>query len=67
MIHIADTKIARRYGDYFIRQINKIEEVLCSPIQFLTSVELESEIVFLSVCHQKLRGSLESPKMVGFG
>ena len=27
MIHIADTKIARRYGDYFIRQINKIEEV----------------------------------------
>lgn len=27
MIHIADTKIARRYGDYFIRQINKIDEV----------------------------------------
>lgn len=26
MIHIADTKIARRYGDFFIRQINKIEE-----------------------------------------
>ena len=27
MIHIADTKIARRYGDFFIRQINKIDEV----------------------------------------
>jgi len=27
MIHIADTKIARRYGDFFIRQIAKIEEV----------------------------------------
>lgn len=27
MIHIADTKIARRYGDFFIRQINKIEEL----------------------------------------
>jgi len=27
MIHIADTKIARRYGDYFIRQINKIDEI----------------------------------------
>merc|ERR1712034_136514 len=26
MIHIADTKIARKYGDFFIRQINKIEE-----------------------------------------
>jgi len=27
MIHIADTKIARRYGDFFIRQINKIDEI----------------------------------------
>jgi len=27
MIHIADTKIARRYGDFFIRQITKIDEV----------------------------------------
>jgi len=27
MIHIADTKVARRYGDFFIRQINKIDEV----------------------------------------
>ena len=27
MIHIADTKVARRYGDFFIRQINKLEEV----------------------------------------
>jgi len=27
MIHIADTKVARRYGDYFIRQIHKFEEI----------------------------------------
>jgi len=27
MIHIADTKVARRYGDYFIRQIHKFEEL----------------------------------------
>ncbi|VDP08077.1 unnamed protein product [Soboliphyme baturini] len=27
MIHIADTKVARRYGEYFIRQINKLVEV----------------------------------------
>ncbi|XP_023929975.1 eukaryotic translation initiation factor 3 subunit L-like [Lingula anatina] len=28
MIHIADTKVARRYGDFFIRQIHKFEEVM---------------------------------------
>ena len=28
MLHIADTKMARRYGDFFIRQIHKLEEVL---------------------------------------
>ena len=27
MIHIADTKVARRYGDFFIRQIHKFDEV----------------------------------------
>ncbi|XP_065558522.1 eukaryotic translation initiation factor 3 subunit L-like [Artemia franciscana] len=27
MIHIADTKVARRYGDYFIRQIHKFEDL----------------------------------------
>lgn len=27
MIHIADTKVERRYGDFFIRQIHKFEEV----------------------------------------
>ena len=28
MIHIADTKVERRYGDFFIRQIHKFEEVI---------------------------------------
>jgi len=28
MIHVADTKISRKYGEYFIRQINKLEDVL---------------------------------------
>lgn len=27
MIHIADTKVAQRYGDYFIRYIHKLEEL----------------------------------------
>ncbi|XP_044296946.1 eukaryotic translation initiation factor 3 subunit L [Varanus komodoensis] len=27
MIYIADTKVARRYGDFFIRQIHKFEEL----------------------------------------
>ncbi|KAL5019120.1 hypothetical protein ScPMuIL_004842 [Solemya velum] len=28
MIHIADTKVARRYGDFFIRQIHKLDEIV---------------------------------------
>ncbi len=28
MIHIADTKVARRFSDYFIRQIHKLDEVI---------------------------------------
>lgn len=34
MIHIADTKVERRYGEFFIRQIHKCEDVsrlLSSP------------------------------------
>lgn len=27
MIHVADTKVARRYGDYFLRQIHKFEDL----------------------------------------
>ena len=27
MIHIADTKVAPRYGDFFIRQIHKFDEL----------------------------------------
>ena len=27
MIHIADTKVAPRYGDYFIRQIHKFDDL----------------------------------------
>lgn len=44
MIHIADTKVARRYGDFFIRQIHKFEEVGCDTSTF---EELE-ESVFLT-------------------
>ncbi len=28
MIHIADTKVTRRYGDFFIRHINKFSEII---------------------------------------
>ena len=31
MIHIADTKVERRYGDFFIKQIHKFEEVRLVP------------------------------------
>lgn len=34
MIHIADTKVARRYGDFFIRQIHKFEEVSHDTLDF---------------------------------
>ena len=27
MIHIADTKVDRRYGDFFIRQILKFDDI----------------------------------------
>lgn len=27
MVHIADTKVARRYGEFFIQQIHKFSEV----------------------------------------
>jgi hypothetical protein len=27
MIHIADTKVERRYGQYFLRQIGKFSEL----------------------------------------
>lgn len=27
MIHVADTKVARKYGDFFLRQIHKFEEL----------------------------------------
>ncbi|XP_050393965.1 eukaryotic translation initiation factor 3 subunit L isoform X2 [Patella vulgata] len=27
MIHVADTKVARRYGDFYIRQIHKFDEI----------------------------------------
>jgi translation initiation factor 3 subunit L len=28
MVHIADTKVIRRYGEFFIRHINKFEEII---------------------------------------
>eukprot|EP01135_Chromosphaera_perkinsii_P009691 Nk52_evm17s1837 gene=Nk52_evmTU17s1837 len=31
MIHIGDTKVARKYGEYFVRQINKFDDV-CNAI-----------------------------------
>ena len=27
MIHVADTKVERRYGEFFVRQVHKLEEV----------------------------------------
>jgi hypothetical protein len=53
MIHIADTKVERGYGNFFIRQIIKFEEVQCcfffiycqnsSSILLATQVKLHSQ------------------------
>lgn len=34
MIHIADTKVQRRYGDYFLRQINNFEDLYSQVSSF---------------------------------
>lgn len=52
MIHIADTKVARRYGDFFIRQIHKFEEVSKEGIEkyrimALLFIEASDEHVFV--------------------
>lgn len=48
MIHIADTKVDRRYGDFFIRNIHKLDEVrppfflcFCILIPFSTNPTLD--------------------------
>ncbi|KAF6019700.1 EIF3L [Bugula neritina] len=43
MIHIADTQVARRYGDFFVRQIHKFEE-LNKNLKKLTIGPLKSGI-----------------------
>ena len=45
MIHIADTKMARRYGDFFIRQIHKLEEVHCVTV--IEKIDHSAQIHFL--------------------
>ena len=53
MLHIADTKLARRYGEFFVRQIHKLEEV-----RFLAFVTLHMFLIcffhslFYSSVHQ---------------
>ena len=52
MVHIADTKVARRYGDFFIRQIHKFEEVsvkyafmFCGNVLFIIDSIIRSFII----------------------
>ena len=40
MVHIADTKVARRYGDFFIRNIHKFEEVRTCEVLLMQSLGL---------------------------
>ena len=43
MVHIADTKVARRYDDFFIRNIHKFDEVtshICLHHAFLFKIKL---------------------------
>lgn len=39
MIHIADTKVERRYGDFFLRQINSFEDMF----QFVSTIKLQQQ------------------------
>lgn len=49
MIHIADTKMARRYGDFFIRQINKIEDVSSVEDHLLIGNIISSSTKYLRI------------------
>lgn len=40
MVHIADTKVATRFSDFFIRQIQKTNEVIFKLIVFKIKVVL---------------------------
>ena len=51
MLHIADTKMARRYGDFFIRQIHKLEEVIA--IVVYNNVSNINLLIFTAV-HKRL-------------
>ena len=42
MIHIADTQVARRYGDFFIRQIHKFDEVIGFTLLHVTLYTLNT-------------------------
>lgn len=39
MIHIADTKVERRYGDFFLRQITSFEDIY----QFVSTLKLQQK------------------------
>lgn len=68
MIHIADTKVARRYGDFFIRQIHKFEEVSCAGEEYGISRALRGEVEntcpFIQTCFScHLSGKWEDDEM----
>ena len=54
MIHIADTKVERRYGDFFIRQIHKFEEV-GRLLPILKGVESKGIGILLAKCLSQFR------------
>ena len=53
MIHIADTKVARRYGDFFIRQIHKLEEVKSCDYHVMVC-----QVLFMSCLTRLLTGDV---------
>jgi translation initiation factor 3 subunit L len=30
MAHVADSNLTRRHSDFFVKQINKLEEIICN-------------------------------------
>ena len=50
MVHIADTKVARRYGDFFIRNIHKFEEVRTCEVLLMQSLGLSLFDIWICFC-----------------
>jgi len=64
MIHIADTKVARRYGDFFIRNIHKFDEVcICHLVRFIMLQSVSDLHIVIYTVFQKKRDHIFDDKL----